>query len=508
MKVSRIHYAKTDYLFKNWRKISMTHNVTKTSERDNSEPLIDEVMFEVQKQFLSPAALQALATSLHGQLVLPGDADYAATQIVWNSTVDHYPALVVRCADRSDVMAAIAFAREQDMTVAVRSGGHSPAEYSTVDGGMVIDLSHMKSITINPEQRTARLEPGLTWNEVAGALQPYGLAITSGDTGTVGVGGLLLGGGIGWMVRKHGLTVDRLRAVELVTADGQLLRASADENAELFWGLRGGGGNFGIATAFEVDLHPAGMVLGGAVFYDMREAEAILQAYTRYAATAPDELTGMALLMAAPPAPFIPPEMQGLPSIVIFVCYTGDLAEGERVLAPLRALGTPVADVIAPIPYPVMFAFTQEAAIPGLQQYVRSQFLKALPDEVIHTIVEASTGVICRETLVQVRILGGAMSRVAADATAFAHRDKQVMISVFNTEPKVGADASRVAQADQIWQALRPYTDGVYVNFLAEEGAQRVREAYPPATYARLAALKRRYDPTNLFHLNQNIVPA
>lgn len=508
MHMNRVHTTTVGYLFTTRREKTVTQNVTKTSKRNNSGQLIDERRNGMLKQSVSTTSIQALASRLHGQLILPGDADYAAAQVIWNGGIDHYPAMIVRCADSVDVMAALAFAREQDMTIAVRSGGHSPAAYSSNDGGMVIDLSRMKSITVDPEQRTARLEPGLTWNEVAEALQPYGLALTSGDTGTVGVGGLLLGGGIGWMVRKHGLTIDSVRAVELVAADGQFLRASADENAELFWGLRGGGGNFGIATAFEVALHPAGLVLGGAVFYDMKDAESILRAYTRYAAIAPDELTSMAMLMAAPPAPFIPPAMQGKPCVVIFVCYTGDLAEGEQVLAPLRALGTPFADVISPIPYPVMFAFTQEAAIPGLQQYVRSQFLKTLPDDVIHTLVEASTGALSHETLVQIRILGGAMSRVAPGATAFAHRDKQAMISVFNTEPKEETDMSRIALADHIWQALRPYTEGVYVNFLSDEGAQRVHEAYPPATYARLAALKRRYDPANLFHLNQNIAPA
>jgi FAD/FMN-containing dehydrogenase len=372
---------------------------------------------------------------------------------------------------------------------------------------MVIDLSQMKAITIDPERRTARLEPGLTWGEVANALQPYGLALTSGDTGSVGVGGLLLGGGIGWMARKYGLTIDHVRAVELVTADGEFLRASADEHAELFWGLRGGGGNFGIATAFEVDLHPAGIVLGGAVLYEIAEAEAILKEYARYAATAPDELTSMALLMAAPPAPFIPPAKQGMPVVAIFLCYTGDLAQGEQVVAPLRKLGTVVADVIAPIPYPVMFAFTDEASIPGLPQYMRSLFAQTLSDELIGTIVSASSGKLSHETLMQIRILGGAMSRVPAEATAFAHRDKQVMISVFNTRLQPGNGAS-LCDAEQMWRSLCPYAEGVYVNFLADEGEQRVHEAYSPATYARLAALKAYYDPNNVFHLNQNIKPA
>jgi FAD/FMN-containing dehydrogenase len=434
-------------------------------------------MDERANHYVYQQTSEALVMGLQGKVVLPGNPDYEAARTVWNGAADRHPSFIVRRANVGDVIAAVTFAREQGMPISVRSGGHSPAGYGTNDGGMVIDLSLMKSITIDPERRIARLEPGLTWNEVANTLQPHGLALSSGDTGTVGVGGLLLGGGIGWMVRKYGLALDRMRAVELVTAEGEFLRASADEHAELFWGLRGGGGNFGIATAFEVDLHPGGIVLGGAVFYEITEAEAILREYARYAAAAPDELTTMALLMAAPPAPFIPPAKQGMPVVAILLCYTGDLTQGEQVVAPLRKMGTVVADVIAPMPYPVMFTFAEEA------------------------------GGVSPETMMQVRILGGAMSRVPIDATAFAHRDKQVMISVFDTQWQPG-NGEHLARAEQMWQALFPYAEGVYVNFLMDEGEQRVHQAYPPATYARLAALKQCYDPTNLFHLNQNIRPA
>ena len=380
--------------------------------------------------------------------------------------------------------------------------------YGTNDGGMVIDLSCMKAISVDLEQRVARIEAGLTWKEVAEALQPYGLALTSGDTGSVGVGGLILGGGIGWMVRKYGMTIDHVRAAELVTADGEFLRASAEEHADLFWGLRGGGSNLGIATAFEVNVDPAGMVLGGAVFYDAAEAESVLQAYIRYAAVAPDELTTITMLMAAPPAPFIPAEKQGSPVVAIIVCYAGDIAEGERVVAPLRTLGTPIADVIAPMPYPVMFAFTEEASIRGLDHYIRSMFMKKMSDDVVHIIAKDAVPIISPATIVQIRILGGAMGRVSVDATAFAHRDKQAMVSVFNSGPRSADNERLEVLADQVWQALKPYGDGVYVNFLANEGEQRVHEAYSAATYERLAELKKRYDPHNLFHLNQNIAPA
>lgn len=483
------------------------------SQNPQNNPKQDGQMFvktmsEREGQRTYRQAMQELATRLQGNVVFPGDPDYESARGVWNGVADRHPALIVHPINVAGVITAVNFAREQGVEVAVRSGGHSMAGYGTIDNGMVIDLSHMKAITIDPERRIARLEPGLTFGEVASALQPHGLALTAGDTATVGVGGLMLGGGIGWMVRKYGLTIDRLRAIELVTADGQFLRASASENAELFWGLRGGGGNFGVVTAFEANLHPAGMVIGGAVIYDAAEAEGILQAYVRYAEAAPDELTTVVNLMAAPPAPFIPPEKQGTPAVIIMVCYTGDLAEGERVVAPLRELGTPIADIIGPMPYPAMFAMTEEASRRGFQHSVRSMFLRKLSDDVIHTIVEETAAIMTPMTLVQLRVLGGAMSRVPADATAFAHRDKQGMVVITNFAPVSGDGEPSRARTEQIWQALRPYADGVYVNFLGDEGDRRVHDAYPPATYARLAALKKLYDPDNMFHFNQNIPPA
>lgn len=456
---------------------------------------------------LDKASIAALKARLQGELLQPGDDAYDSARKVWNGLIDLRPALIVRCAGVADVIAAVNFAREQVMPVSVRSGGHSMAGYGTNEGGMVIDLSGMKDIAIDPLRRTARIEPGLTWGEVANNLQPYSLALTSGDVGTAGVGGLLPGGGIGWMVRKYGLTIDRLRAVELVTAEGQLLRASADENSELFWGLRGGGGNFGIATAFEVDLHPGGTILGGAVFYEATEAERILQDYARIASAAPDELSTQALLVVAPPVPFIPPEKQGIPVVAILICYTGDLAEGERVVAPLRQLAIPIVDLVAPMPYSALFAFNEIGEIRGLQHHVRSHFFETLSDEMLQTLVEAAQAIMTPETLVQLRVLGGAMSRVERDATAFAHRDKQGVVMVTNFGPPFADSMGLQARSEYIWRALSPYASGVYANFLMDEGAWGVHAAYPPATYARLAALKRRYDPTNLFHLNQNIIP-
>jgi FAD/FMN-containing dehydrogenase len=451
--------------------------------------------------------MEILASNVHGEVILPGNPAYEAERRVWNGAFDCHPAAIVRCLDADDVKVAVTFAREQGMPLSVRSGGHSVSGQSTNDNGLVIDLSGMKAITVDPLRRTARLEPGLTSGELANALQPYGLAMTTGDTASVGMGGLLLGGGIGWMVRSYGLAIDRLRAVELVSADGELLRASAEEHPELFWGLRGGGGNFGVATAFEVNLHSVGTILGGAVFYEATEAEHILQEYARLATAAPDGLSTEALLMLAPPAPFIPPDTQGTPVVAILVCYTGDLREGEQVVAPLRQLATPIADLVAPMPYPAIFAFTEVGEVRGLQHHARSRFFEALSEEMVHALVEASQAIMSPETMVQLRVLGGAMSRVANDETAFVHRDKQGMMMVSNFGPPSADPAPLDARTQQVFQALSPYANGVYVNFLSDEGEQRVREAYSPATYARLVALKNQYDPTNLFHLNQNIQP-
>ena len=485
----------------------MIQNNLENATRDQSHVSNTTAVLESEDLRTERQVPWALATRLQGELVLPGDDNYAEARTVWNGAIARYPALIARCLNATDVRTAITFAHEHHLVVSVRSGGHSMAGFGTNDGGMVIDLTPMKAITIDPAKRTARIEPGLTWIEVAQAAHQHGLALTSGDTGSVGVGGLLLGGGMGWMVRKYGLTIDRLRAVELVTADGQFLRASADRHADLFWGLRGGGGNFGVVIAFEVDLHPAGIVLGGTIFYDAANADRLMQAYAHYAAAAPDELTTISMLLNAPTAPFIPQAYQGKPVFMIQVCYTGNLVEGERVVAPLRALGTPIADLITPMPYPSMFALTEEATIRGLVHDERSLLMRTLDDEALHTLAQEALVFMAPGMIVQLRVLGGAMSRVATDATAFAYRDAQAMIMVGHMGPKSAHTDYLHASMEQIWQAIRPYAAGAYVNFLADEGEERVHDAYPPATYARLVALKNRYDPTNLFRLNQNIKP-
>ena len=486
----------------------MSQHQQNISQDDHSKQISTQTPSLQEQHHGNGEGIERLASNIRGKVILPADAAYEDARQVWNGAFDCHPAAIVRCMDAEDVKAVVNFARKQEMPLSVRSGGHSASGDSTNDNGVVIDLSDMKGITVDPVRRTARLEPGLTSGEVANTLQPYGLALTSGDTASVGIGGLLLGGGIGWMVREYGLALDHVRAVELVTADGHLLRASAQEHPELFWGLRGGGGNFGVATAFEVNLNPVGTILGGAVFYEATEAEHILQEYARLATEAPDELTTEALFMLAPPAPFIPANKQGTPVIAILLCYTGDLIKGERVVAPLRQLATPLADMVMPMPYTGIFRFTEIGEVRGLQHHDRSLFVKTFSEEIVHVLVEASQSIMSPETVIQLRVLGGAMSRVASDATAFSHRDKQGLVAIVNTGPVSANPAALEARTQHVFEALSPYANGVYVNFLEDEGEQRVREAYSPATYARLVALKNQYDPTNLFHLNQNIRPA
>ncbi len=450
-------------------------------------------------------AMQQLAARVRGRPLRPGDAGYDEARVIWQGAVDRHPQLIMQAADAGDVMSAVRVARELDLPVAIRSGGHSMAGHSISDG-LVIDLSGMKGMTVDPERRVARVEPGRTWGAYAQEAGKHGLATSSGDVPSVGVGGLVLGGGIGWMVRKHGLTIDHLRSVEVVTADARLLRASHDENPDLFWALRGGGGNFGIATSFELDLKPAPQVIGGAVFYDAAHGYEILRAWAKYAEAAPDELTTTAVVMSAPPAPFMPPEAVGKLVVGVLVCYTGDVDDGERVVAPLRRLDTLIADSIAPVPYPAMFQMGIAGTVKGLRHHDRSMYLPQLDDVALKTITaHMRPSPTIRVT--QIRILGGAMSRVPEEETAFAHRDKQVLVTISTAWRDAAVSELFRAWLEDYWGALRPYAEGVYVNFLGDEGEARVREAYKPATYARLVALKTRYDPANVFRLNQNIKP-
>ncbi|MEZ4523496.1 MAG: FAD-binding oxidoreductase [Thermomicrobiales bacterium] len=450
---------------------------------------------------IDPLATQALQARLLGDIVQPGDGEYDMTRRTHILNHDRHPALIVRAADAGDVIRAVEFARARDLPLAVRSGGHSISGYSSVDDGVVVDLSGMKGLSIDPERRTGWAQPGVTSADMFKAAEPYGLGLSTGDTASVGLGGLTLGGGIGFMVRKYGLTIDSLLSVELVTADGRIIVASEDQHPELFWALRGGGGNFGIATAFEFRLNPVGMVLGGALV--LPPTPDVLRGYAAYAPAAPDGLSTIGALMYVPPVEPFPAEAHGKLVFMVLVCYVGDIEEGQKAIDPLRSLAAPLADMTGPMPYSAMFELTAMGSQPHPVS-LRSGYMNELSDEAIGELLDQFVSKPAPFAMVQLRGLGGAMGRVPADATAFAHRDKPLFLAIIN----VSAEEADTAWTVELWNRMRPFTDGVYVNFLDDEGEGRIREAYVPSTYERLSLVKRKYDPTNLFNLNQNIRPA
>ncbi len=452
-------------------------------------------------QSLAPAVVAALRARLAGRLLEPGDEGYEAARRVQNLAIDRRPALIVRARGVMDVIAAVEVARAHALPLAVRSGGHSVPGHSAVDGGVVVDLSEMREVRVDSARRVAWVQPGATSADLCAATQPHGLALSTGDTASVGVGGLAIGGGIGWLARAHGLTIDSLRSATVVTADGRVVVASAEEHPDLFWAIRGGGGNFGVVTEFEFDLKPVGMVLGGALILPLT-AE-VLRGYAAYTPQAPEALTTITNVMLAPPLPFIPAEAHGTPVAIVMVCYAGDVEAGQRALEPVRALATPVAEMIGPMPYPAIYALTAEETVP-MPFTVRSGFMEALPDAAIDLVLEHFARRPKPFGIVQLRGLGGAVARVPREATAFAHRDKPLLATIIS----MGGEEADRTWAEDLWRGLAPHASGVYVNFLADEGPGRVRDAYPAATYARLAEVKRRYDPENLFRLNQNVPPA
>ncbi len=448
--------------------------------------------------------LQALRASLAGALIEPSDDAYEQARHVFNLAFDRHPAAIVRAADSGDVIAAVRFAREHGMRLAVRAGGHSVPGYSTADDALVIDLSQMRDVRIDPERMVAWAEAGVTAGEYTRAAGQHGLATPFGDAASVGIAGLTLGGGIGFLVRKHGLTIDSLIAAEVVTADGRLVRASADENPDLFWALRGGGGNFGIVTSLEYRLHPVAMVYGGALILPAtRDA---LRGIAPIAAMAPDELSVIVNVMAAPPAPFVPEAWHGRLVAVILGVHAGDMADGERAWAPFRSLATPVADVVGPMPYPAIYEFTRESNRPGAHA-IRSLLVDAIDDATVDAILAAMARPTTAGAIVQLRVYGGAMARVPAEATAFASRGAAGMLAVITPFTDEATVAEHEAWTQALYEAFRPRAAGAYVNFLADEGEARIREAYPRETYERLATVKARWDPDNMFRLNQNIRP-
>jgi FAD/FMN-containing dehydrogenase len=453
-------------------------------------------------------AVAVLRGKLRGTVALPGEDGYEQARSIWNAMIDRRPALVVRCLGAADVINAVTLARNENLLVAIRSGGHNIAGNAVCDGGLLIDLSQMRSVHIDPASRTARVEPGATLADFDKEAQAFALATPLGINSTTGVAGLTLGGGFGWTTRKFGLTVDNLISADVVTAGAQPVRASDRENQDLFWALRGGGGNFGVVTSFEFKLHPLGPeVLSGLVVHPFDKAGELLPAYRRIAKEAPDELTTWIVMRKAPPLPFLPVEWHGKEVLIFAACYSGDIKEGEKAMKGLRALGKPIVDVISPHPFAGWQAAFDPLLTPGARNYWKSHDFTDFSDAAINVIVDAVRTLPSPECEVFIAHVGGAMARVAPDATAWSNRNAHFIMNVHTRWRDPAQDKACVGWARQLFDAAAPFASGsVYVNFMPDDEEDRVEKAYG-ANYRRLAEIKRRYDPDNLFRMNQNIRP-
>ncbi|MDQ4040219.1 MAG: FAD-binding oxidoreductase [Actinomycetota bacterium] len=457
---------------------------------------------------MSTSVPSGLAESFRGELVGPDHPGYDEHRKVWNGSIDRRPALIARCTGVADVVAAVRFAREADLEVAVRGGGHSFPGLSVCDGGLVIDLGPMRDVRVDPHARTARAQAGVLWGELDRATQAHGLATTGGIVTHTGVAGLTLGGGIGWLQRKHGLTIDRLVSADVVTADGEVVKASATENPDLFWGLRGAGGNFGIVTEFEFRLDAVGpTVLAGPIFWPIEQSPELLRFYRDWIAEAPDELMTIVVHRQAPALDFVPRELHGKLVAIVACCYAGAVEEGEKVVRPLKAFGSPALDACVPKPYMDHQSMFDPSFPHGWWYYFRACDVAELSDDVIDITVAHALRIDSPRTSFPIWQLGGAVARVDEDQTAFQGRSAGHTFNLSGvTEGPDGFDAQR-EWVRTFWSALEPHHTSVYVNFLMDEGDEGIRRAYGPAKYERLKQLKRRWDPDNFFHLNQNIPP-
>lgn len=452
------------------------------------------------RKLIPPSILQTFQSKLYGRLILPQSPDYDAARKIWNGMIDKHPAMIVRCANYADVITTVLFARSMDIDVSVRGGGHNVAGSSLCDDGIVIDLSGMKGIMVDPVKQTARAQAGLTLGEFISATRHYGLATTTGTVADTGLSGLTLGGGMGWLMGKYGLAVDNLLSVEIVTADGQFLTASPTQNSELFWGVRGGGGNFGIVTTFEFQLHPVKDVLAGMILYPIHALKDVLHFYREFSMSLPDELIMGAGFVTTP---------EGMPAAVVALCYCGDMQEGERILAPLRAFGSPLVDTIGSMDYLDLISMLDPGVPTGRNYYEKASTFQELDDAAIDVMVEYSTSVTSRFSQFLVQYVHGYASRVDPEATAaFALRGEHhlgVILSAWDEQMPVEQNR-HVQWTRSFWSAMEPFAqEKVYVNML-DEGDKRLRASYGP-NYDRLVALKNQYDPTNFFHSNQNISP-
>ncbi|MGI8843358.1 MAG: FAD-binding oxidoreductase [Gemmatimonadaceae bacterium] len=458
---------------------------------------------------LTATTIQELTRDVGGQVVLPHDADYPAARTIWNAMIDKKPALIVRCKAVSDVVRAVNFARDNGLPLAVRGGGHNIAGNALCDDGLVIDLSAMKAANVDPSARRVTIEAGATLADLDAATQAHGLATPVGINSTTGIAGLTLGGGFGWLSRKFGMTIDNLESVEIVTAKGEVLRASASEHTDLFWALRGGGGNFGVVTNFEFRLHPVGPnVLSGLIVYPFSEAKSVLRQYREFMEKAPDELSVWTVLRQAPPLPFLPEAVHGKEVVVLALLYTGDPDKGQPLIEPLRKFGTPVGEHVGIQPYAAWQQAFDPLLTPGARNYWKSHNFSKLSDGLFDAVIEYIEKLPSAQCEIFFGAIGGATTRPAPDSAAYAHRDANFVMNVHGRWDSPSEDAAGIRWARDFFKASAPFaSSGVYVNFLTADETDRVKSAYGP-NYDRLTKIKRKYDPQNLFCVNQNISPA
>jgi FAD/FMN-containing dehydrogenase len=457
---------------------------------------------------MSEAAVQEFASRLRGDLLQPHDAGYDDARKLYNGMIDKRPALIARCVDVADVIGAVSFARDHGLALAVRGGGHNGAGLGGCDDGLVIDLSRMKGIHVDPQARTVRVEGGCTWGDVDHATHPFGLATPSGFISTTGVGGLTLGGGIGYLSRTHGLTIDNLLSVDMVLADGSFVAASADERPDLFWAVRGGGGNFGVVTSFQFKLHPISTVYGGPMFWPMERAAELLTFWRDFIVSAPDDINGWFGFATVPPAEPFPAQYQLQKMCVIVWCYTGPLEQADERFKPLRAFGPPAIDFAGPIAWPALQSMFDALYPPGLQWYWKADFFRELGEEAIDLHVKYGSQLPTMHSTMHIYPINGAAGRVGKNDTAFSFRDAAFAEVIVGVSPDTADNEHMIAWARDYWAALHPHSaGGAYVNMIMDEGQDTVKAAYRD-NYARLAQVKAKYDPANLFHTNQNIKPS
>jgi FAD/FMN-containing dehydrogenase len=458
---------------------------------------------------LSHSVIETLKTQTRGSVLLPEDPGYEASRKIWNAMIDRRPAGILQCAGVADVMLAVSVARDNGVLVSVRGGGHNIAGSALCDDGLLIDLSAMKSVHINPDTRRAYVEPGASLGDFDHEAQAFGLATSLGINSTTGVAGLTLGGGFGWLTRKHGLTVDNLISVEIITADAKRVRASADENPDLFWAVRGGGGNFGIVTMFEFQLHPVGPeILAGLIVYPFEDAETVLNAYRRFVDNMHADLNVWVVLRQAPPLPFLPEAVHGKDVVVLAVFFDGDPVQGMSVIEPLRSLGQPCGEHIGPMPFKAWQKAFDPLLTPGARNYWKSHNFAELSDGAIATAIEFADKLPSPQCETFIALLGGQSSRVTPDATAYSARDTRFVMNMHARWESDQEDQSCIAWAREFFAKVEPFATGsVYVNFMTEEEVERIPSAYG-VNQNRLEKIKKKYDPDNFFRVNQNIKPS